>query len=645
MQRLRGLARSTSVRAAGELSLLALWTVWVGRAFLDSHPDTWPIGGDFALTLEPYYAWRLLPRCGACFLWNGGINGGYPAFAELHGAFLHPLVAVPVLAFGVLYGSKLSFVLSLFLAGAAQWWLARVMRLSAVPRVWVGAMAIAGGHLAGRMQFGLSALVLSAASAGLVLAAVVDLAEHGRRRTAILLAVAVALTLVSGQGYVQVGMVLGIAPAALILVAQRGVRLGRSWKEFALAGLLAIVLAGVFLVPLAHFAPFIDKHTDPDLAAAEPLEYVPLNLVIHDEDYYAGEYARRLVLPAMYMNYVGWIPVGLGAVAVCRARKERRRVHAFLMVCLALVFFLGSEAFLRLLAAVAPGFAAGYRYPSLVTVLAGSLVLALAASGLEEVLQKGLAVLRGHPRVARHLGHSLAYTPLVVLGLFALHSIYTFSQEWLQTVTLPPVMRQVAQALRAEGTAWVSPPVGHPWAAYMLEAGNKVTQVYRPWRWRDRVEPPASLIATRSTDLPSGTEVVLTFGDEAVVVDRRYPYAQIETPAGAVVCDAAAQGGDIHIECETPEAGMLTLRENAFVGWSAWRDGERIPLEPSAWLRVQAPAGEHVFEFRYRPWDVFLGAALSLAGMIAAGWLWIAAGRSASGARPPAGGEPAPGLG
>ncbi len=615
--------RGERVIPLAEVVWLFLWALWVGRAFLDPHADTWPFGWDFALTLEPYHIWGLLSRCGACVLWNGSINGGYPAFAELHGAVLHPLVVIPALIWGTLLGSKITFVLSLFVAGLGQWWLARVMGLGRLTRVWVGAMAIAGGHLAGRMQLGLSGLVLSAACGSLVLAATVDLASTARRRSAIGLGVALALTLLSAQGYVQLALLLAFLPALGALLWESPIRWRPVWREFVLAGVLAVLIAGIFLVPGLHFAPEVGKLTDDPLTGTEPLGYVPVNLVVRDLGYYAGMDMERIELPAMYMNYIGWLPIALALYAFHRARGDKRRLAGFLGLSTFIVFFIASEAFVRPLAGLAPGLAAAYRYPALVTIMAVPPILGLSAWGLEELLQDT----PHHPWFSAKLGpagrvrtrHLLA----VVFAALALRSVYQFGQEWLQTETFPPDLRRVAEALLDGETAWVTLPQEHYWVAYALEAGNKVTDAYRPWFWRGRELPPARRVASRADVPPEGARALDVIGDILVAEFPDRHYAAIQTEAAELGCDGRARGGDIDVTCTSDAAGILTVAENAFSGWAAWRDGERIALEPSMLLRVQAPAGIHEYRFRYRPWDVWAGALLSLAGLALALRLWL----------------------
>jgi hypothetical protein len=48
------------------------------------------------------------------------------------------------------------------------------------------------------------------------------------------------------------------------------------------------------------------------------------------------------------------------------------------------------------------------------------------------------------------------------------------------------------------------------------------------------------------------------------------------------------------------------------------------------WLALAVPHGSHTIQFRYRPWDVPLGMALSLIGWGMAGW-YLAGRKSAAG--------------
>jgi hypothetical protein len=96
------------------------------------------------------------------------------------------------------------------------------------------------------------------------------------------------------------------------------------------------------------------------------------------------------------------------------------------------------------------------------------------------------------------------------------------------------------------------------------------------------------------------------------------PYAAVYADGEmAAVCLANGRGGWIDVHCSSETAGRLVVKENMWTGWRAYRDEEgRVALLDDAWLEVDAPAGEHVYYFRYRPWDVPLGIGLSVVGLI-----------------------------
>jgi hypothetical protein len=113
--------RKLSFGALLEILALLLWTLWVGKAYLNFDTNLWPLGREFAMTVRTHFIWTTLFQCGAGMFWNGSVQGGAPAFAELQGSVLHPFVILSTLIAGVINGSKLVLLASLFTAGLAQW--------------------------------------------------------------------------------------------------------------------------------------------------------------------------------------------------------------------------------------------------------------------------------------------------------------------------------------------------------------------------------------------------------------------------------------------------------------------------------------------------------------------------------------------
>lgn len=606
-----------------EIVLILLWTLWVGHAYLNMDPRQWPVGREFGMAIQPHYIWTQLLNCGTCVLWNGGWNGGSPTLVELHAAVAHPLVVISTILLGGVNGAKVALLGSLAMAGVGQWWLARVMGLGRVARLWSACLVVSAGHLAGRMEHGTVGLVISTAACSLVLAPALQVARHGRRRDIVLMAVTLALALVAGQGYLQIGLVLGILPLyALFFVGGEE----HSWpraRAFLLGMGLAALLAGVFLVPLAHFWPQFGKELDPTFQSLQPLAYLPFNFVITDSGFYQNTTLGKQPYGYLYMNYVGWIPIVLALVAVRLAPKEKGRLLLFCGLAMAVALLMAGGIPFRWLGRLLPSLAGGMRSLPVLAGLATPFLLALAAWGLDELVRRRWPFLSFEsPSGAHRLRVSTMAIIVPLLILASLLSVYRFSRGWLSTLPQMDMAYEVVDAARTESSQWVAMPYGeHFWSAMGGEAGLKLTGVVRPAHWRDRQLPPPYVQAERNL-VPPG-ELRATIVDIHVVEQAENPYALVETPTGVTPCQAQARGGAIDVACDAPEGGTLVVRENAWSGWQAWRDGQQVALAGgSQWLSAEAPPGRHTYQFRYRPWDVWVGAALSVLGMLVAAVLW-----------------------
>ena len=83
----------------------------------------------------------------------------------------------------------------------------------------------------------------------------------------------------------------------------------------------------------------------------------------------------------------------------------------------------------------------------------------------------------------------------------------------------------------------------------------------------------------------------------------------------------APSGEQIFARLSCP--GMLVVAETWFPGWQATVDGQdhEIQQVESALRGVRLDRGAHVVELRYRPWSVYLGALMSLSGLLGAVFL------------------------
>jgi hypothetical protein len=599
-----------SLLTALELSALALWAANVGLDYLNANPQVIPFGGDFnsidefGSAIQSHYAWERARECGWCALWNGSQRGGYPALTELHGSAFHPLVMTASLLWGVVNGAKAALVLSFWIAGLAQWLLAKELGLGWLPRLWSAGIAIAGGHLAGRMELGAFSLVLSTAMCSLTLAALLRFVRTYARRDAVLLGITTASALLSGQGYLQIGLAGILAVAFCFFVFGRG-GVSPLWKNYVLAALIALLLAAPLLVPLTHFSPNFVKDADPQFRAAQPLFYIPLNLVTDNPDFYRGEALGKLPYPYLYTLYIGWIPVLFALFSLFFYFKRDRKLILFILVGALTAFLLASDLPYKLAAGSFPHLA-WIRHPPLIAGLAVPLILALSAYGLEGLLAAGAKAIQRFFTPSPLWKPALYLLLIIPLG-YSLQSCFRFSQIWIGTKHLPRSLFAELQTLQTDELAWVSPPFGeHVYVAPAVEMGLKLSPGILPWNWRDREPPPPSLRIEDGNLIRSG-EV----------------YAGVVPAAGVQPCSASGTGGYLEVVCHVERAGILTVKENYWDGWRAWMDGKPIPLKSGVlWLEADAPVGSHRFIFRYLPWDAPLGLFLFIIGCALSAYAW-----------------------
>ena len=173
---------------------------------------------------------------------------------DTHGSMLHPIVMVATLFWGLLKGTKISLIIAFWIGGVAQWWIARELKVGWLPRMWSAAMAMAGGHLAGRMEMGVFGVMFSTAMTSLIFGAVMTVSRGKGRRPVVLLGIVIASAILSGQGYLQVG-VLFLLPAILILIFSKEQHSQTVWGNYILASVLGVLLAAPFPGAAGPFPP------------------------------------------------------------------------------------------------------------------------------------------------------------------------------------------------------------------------------------------------------------------------------------------------------------------------------------------------------------------------------------------------------
>ncbi len=609
------LGQSGYVRAGAELLLLALWAAYLGWDYLNLDSLRIPYGNEFGSAIASNYLWDQFQNCGWCAVWNGSQRGGFPAFADIQGSMLHPLVIFTTLLFGVINGAKITLVISFWLAGVAQWWIARELNFRGIPRIWSAGIAIAGGHLAGRMELGVYGVVLSTASISLVFAALIRMSKANTLHNALLLGVLTAFAIVSGQGYMQIGLI-GILPVFLLFYGRQVFRKPDLWN-YLLAGGIALMLAAPLLLPLLHFSPNITKFHDLSFRSVQPLSFLVLNLVIDDVPFFYSTLLNKFPYPYLYTLYIGWIPVILFGVAFQNIRDEHKRLIGFMAAGMVMQFLIAGAVFIKPLANVWEPLA-GIRHPSQIAGLAIPFLLGISAYGLERILNTKLPdrFFKWTKIINLVVGISLVYGLIVCMR---------FAREWTWGMQVTPALLADLEGLRTSDLQWVNPPFGeHTYVGYALSMGLKLSPGILTWDWENRIPPAPYLTADRKQ--PPNPDPLLVYTNAEIVVNRHPEeyYAYVLTHANEEIpCVAKGSGGEIKVTCNTDEAGTLYVQENMWNGWNVWLDGEKANLIEGHRLTTSAPAGGHTFLFRYLPWDVPVGLTIFILGIGLCVFLWF----------------------
>ncbi len=606
-----------------ELPLIALWAIWVGRVYLNFDRNMVPGMGndDFLVSIYPYFPLLRVLQCGDCVFWNGLLNGGSPTFGDSIGALLHPVMAVIMLIFGVTNGIKVAMLASLIMGGFGAWWLAKVLDLKPVTRLWVSFLAVAGGHLAGPLYSGDVGIVFSIAATSLTIAPAVALGLHGRRRDAILLGLMIAQAILAAQGYLQLTLLTCVVPVILIFGLSRYFRVTTLWKEIALAVVIGILIASVALIPWLTFGSQTIRPTEP--RSDQPLEYMPMNLVVRDMNFFLEDSLGKLAAPNLYVMYIGWIPILLVIAAWRTTPHGKLRLYLFFAISIVLIFILGSGYPLRWARDWLPGYLRDIRNPNFGVGLAVTLILGLAAIGLDQILNLKWPVISVY-NTATKKDIQLDFRWLLAPALiWSITSVYEFNQQFRHLQPWPDELVSAAESIPAQPAQWVRPIYGNwTFVAAAIRHNIKITEAFRIWDMTDHPNPPMSLDSGNDPAMVNDSNYLKTVEGVNFV---RYPdtfYAFVETGTEQIPCNATADGGHVQVICDTSTAGKLTVYENAIKGWRVWRDGKSVSLEEGQWLKVNAPAGKHTYTFRYWPPDVTLGFFISLIGLSLAYRLW-----------------------
>lgn len=591
---------------------------FMAAPYLDFRPDYYPVGYEYHLVTVSHYAWDYLFECGSCMLWNGTTNGGMPAFAELHGAILHPFVIITTLIWGVINGTKVLLFLCLLVSGISMWWFAKELEVSRLSRIWISLFGVVGGHIIGRLEAGNIILVLSTSFACLLFPMVLRLNKNPTPGRVAGLALIMALTWLSGQGYIQLGVLLGWFPAFLWILFEKGKKQQQKWLAFGGALIISLLICAILLLPALHFSGSTEKYTMDDFKNLQPLRYVPLNFVINDHELFRQQYLGMDTFPYARINFIGWLPVILSVIAgYFVMQKKEKQVYFAIYASIFLVLIAASRDIYPVLKDYLP-FVNRLRAFSVATSLMVPPLLAMAAWGLDRIFELKW------PRMVFHDGDdnpnpvsfSLKWLILIPLMILAFKQLIPFSKSYINLIKVE-VPQSDLNFVRLDDTQWVN-PASDEWFPVLMSEKRKLILGDRSFMMKDRPRLYGYIDLLFNPNNDPVEHLISRQPNFDVIMRPEEIYASVDVDGKIIPCKAVSRGGEIDVWCDTPAEGTLIVREYMWDGWVVWTDGDILELEGGDWLSVAAPAGKHVYSFRYHPWDVYAGAGLSLIGILAA---------------------------
>lgn len=619
-----------NVKPLLELIVIFVWALFVTFPLANLNENIIPKGGDFSAAVSTNSFWIDVKKCGLCALWDGSMEGGAPALADVLSSKLHPIVAVFTLFLGTVNGAKLSLVFIFFLAGVSQWWLAKELNLGVVGRVWSSCMVIAAGHLSGKMEAGDYGLILSIVSSSFVYPAILKMHKEISNRSAVILGIVLALLFIAGQGYMQVGFIL-MLPTLIFLFPVNIKAFFQILKKYFLAILIMLLLSSIFLIPFFHFYPNFIKGMDNKFTYAQSFKNVLLNLVISDRSYYYGNNFKIFAAPSFYVNYVGWIPIIFALWGILEVTNPyKKRVILFLVTSGFISLWVASAYPMKIIAQFLPNHWITHvfsyiRYSSVISSLAVTPILGLSAIGVDRVMKTD----KKHYQIRQYfcknfITKNLIWYICVFFALiFSLQSAWIFGKSWIQTFHIYPDVSKIINALKTPDLQWVNTPIEQIFIEPATRAGLKLSNATKRWGWKDREKPQPLLEASRN-GLSSG--MFLREIREGVYISEAYSgreYAAVTHKDGSkTACQAFGIGANIDVFCTLKKPGILEVKENNWSGWNADIDNRSIIIKPEKWLSVDLNDGQHLLRFRYRPADFYYGISLTIIGIILC--LWIA---------------------
>ncbi|MBX3065586.1 MAG: hypothetical protein KF726_21600 [Anaerolineae bacterium] len=246
-----------AVLELGFIIFLALMIAWrysdMNLTMALRGPEISPLVGSGA------YAYEIYQRTGTIPLWNPFMgHGGEPMLEAPLSYILNPFMFLPLFTNGLTNGLKVTILLHVMLMGIGGWALALVLGMKQFGRILLGLMLIGLGGYAIAIGDGWYQIALSISYLPWLLASLIGLLYRRGRWATGLFVVSSFLFLTSGSFWYTLPMALLCLPLVLTGVVQRNGRqwvlLGRPLRRLSIAILLALLVGAIRILPQIRVA-------------------------------------------------------------------------------------------------------------------------------------------------------------------------------------------------------------------------------------------------------------------------------------------------------------------------------------------------------------------------------------------------------
>lgn len=267
------------------------------------------------LTSTVHQAHLSLRDYGYLPLWNPYNDFGEPLVDNPFSFVLNPISAVPSLLFGANMGVRISVVLYAIFAGMGGWFLARILNLGLLGRLLLALLMIAKGNMVAMTGMGFFQLGTAQAYFPWIIGAgIAVLRIPGARWHVVLLAILFALLFWAGNIWYTLPIIVALLVLTLFHIApgKRGTWDFAALRRMLLAGVLAIGLSAVTLLPIFTYRDFIGKHS-PEAEAGDVVDpFVVASLFVSDgqalfrqvEEPYYAQFYYSYVIPLWFLALV-----------------------------------------------------------------------------------------------------------------------------------------------------------------------------------------------------------------------------------------------------------------------------------------------------------------------------------------------------